>query len=417
MLPLPSNVLGVMFAFAISGVVFVVSSSIISTTRHDDDPRRHHGRRDLQESIACLASGTSDFYSCCPNYASGYDPSDGVCTLLSCLELGDDLLSLRSICACDAISSGCELVMPYSSVVPELPDMCIAVSSCCANSTTSSSSSSSSAAEGGGNENGAWDECMTNLRDAGNYTLPDFSTLIPGGIPVITADDVASTSTAIPPTGDDVATTTTVVAASAFEPPPSVTCLAAGIISGGGGSDSTFLDCCPGPDPNDGLCTMLWCVDATDPSAVNGGCACDMIESACEQIRGFESMLTNLAEVCDAVADCCMDDGTTDNEKYGTCMKDKGLTFPDLESLVPGGLPEDMVMDDSTMAGTDSTALPGSEEEEEDEEGATTIMTTTTVPPATAETTPATSGGGPIPGYFAIAALAVVLPSLAIVMA
>ncbi|KAL3815519.1 hypothetical protein ACHAXA_007375 [Cyclostephanos tholiformis] len=393
-------------AFVVSTLVvlsgsFVSASSILIPavgSGHQGSIIGISSRRDLQNSIACLASGSSDFYGCCPNYLSGADPDDGVCTLLTCLELGSDMLSLRSNCACDDIVSGCEQVAPYSSIVGELPDMCVAVSSCCT-------------VEDGGTSNENWDNCMTQLGSEGNYTLPDFSTIIPGGIPVIETDDDSSASATTSATGatttlamddGDMAASTSTVAASdatsvasatdAFEPPASVMCLATGLSS----SSSAFLDCCPGPDPNDGVCTMLWCVNATDLSMVNDGCSCDMIKVACAQVSGFESMIANLGEACDAVSECCSDDGTTTDVEYGTCMTSKGVISPDLGSLVPGGLP-DLGEMAATITTTESTALP----EQED------TIATTMAPPA-AETSPSTSGGGggsahpSWGGYFAV---------------
>jgi hypothetical protein len=342
-----------------------------------------------QDSIACLAS-SGDFATCCPNYLLGSDPNDGVCTLLTCLELGDVDLSLRSNCDCADVVFGCEQVMPYSSIVPQLPDMCAAVSSCCA-----------SGGDDGTTANDEWDGCMSDLRTAGNYTLPDFSTLIPGGVPVIdeNSDAVATTTTAVPVLIDDgdmfVSTSTSVPPVAteivaddvddvvttipSFVPPPSMMCLAAGITTG---SESVFLDCCPEASPDDGVCTMLWCVNLVDLSA-NEGCTCDMIEVACGQVSMFESMVPNLAEACAAVAECCDDDGSTANDEYAACMLERNVTSPDLESLIPGGMPSEM-----TTTGGDATTTTGP----------TAVLSdggTTTMPMAgDAGTAPATTSGG-----------------------
>ncbi|KAL3761975.1 hypothetical protein ACHAW5_006681 [Stephanodiscus triporus] len=345
------------------------------------------GRRRLQaESIACLVGG-DDYATCCPS--SGPDPDDGVCTLLTCLELEGDI-SLRDACACEDVVAACDQVAMFASVVDELPDMCASVSGCCGG-------------EEGVVDNATWDSCMAEAEAMGNHTLPDFSVLIPGGLPLIEGGvgPVIVTTTVAPGDIDidmttmipmDLSSTTGATEAAEGEvsvmPPPSVVCLA-GQLTGVDGS--SFLDCCPSADPDDGICTMLWCVDL-DTLAVKDGCACDQVETSCGQLAGFESMVTNLAEACVAVSDCCTDEYTS-SEDYNACMSGKGLTPPDLESLVPGGLPEELggggggggggEEGEGTATVTDATEVPPAEEEE---------GTTTTVPPPSGEAPVASAG-------------------------
>ena len=361
------------------------------------------GQRDLQDSVACLATG-GDFASCCP--AGGADPDDGVCTLLTCLDLSGGGASIRDACSCADIVTGCGGVAAFAGVVPQLPDMCASVGTCCA--------------DDGSTANGDWDACMAEAEEAGDHELPDFSALVPGGVPVFDdeepggvqateaatavpeiADDggmaLPSTTTAAPATtGDDVAVPATTTAAPAtattgevasssaipeFSPPPSIMCLA-GAISGAEGS--SFVDCCPEATPDDGICTMLWCIDVADLT-VKDGCECSQLETSCAQLADFGDLVPNMPEACAAVAECCADDGSTASGDFDSCMGGKGLTPPDFASLVPGGLPEELGGEPAAAAGTDATEAPPATEEEE-------VMTT--VPATEAPVSPAATGGG-----------------------
>jgi hypothetical protein len=281
--------------------------------------------------------------------------------------------------------------------------MCASVGACCADDD----------GDGATTANADWDACMAEAEEAGDHELPDFSALVPGGVPVFgeepgvqttettvvpeIADDggmaLPSTTTAVPATtGDDVAVaTTTAVPAteevastvSAFSPPPSIMCLA-GALSGAGGS--SFVDCCPEATPDDGICTMLWCIDITDLS-VKDGCACAQLETSCAQLADFGDLVPNMPEACAAVAECCADDGSTAGGDFDSCMGGKGLTPPDFASLVPGGLPEELGGEPAAEEETDATEAPPATEEEETE--------TTTVPDTeAAPVPPAATGGG-----------------------
>ena len=350
-------------------------------------------QRVLQDSVACLATG-GDFAACCPAASEGADPDDGVCTLLTCLDLSGGGASIRDVCSCADIVAGCEQVAAFAGVVPQLPDMCASVGACCAD-------------DGATTTNADWDACMAKAEEAGDHELPDFSALVPGGVPVFgeepgvqttettvvpeIVDDgdmaLPSTTTAVPATEDDAAATTTVPATeevastvSAFSPPPSIMCLA-GALSGAGGS--SFVDCCPEATPDDGICTMLWCIDVADLS-VKDGCACAQLETSCAQLADFGDLVPNMPEACVAVAECCADDGSTSSGDFDSCMGGKGLTPPDFASLVPGGFPEELGGEPAVE--TDATEAPPATEEEETE--------TTTVPATEAPVPPAATGGG-----------------------
>ena len=352
-------------------------------------PASAGGRRDLQDSVACLATG-GDFASCCP--AGVADPDDGVCTLLTCLDLSGGGASIRDVCTCADVATGCGGVAAFAGVVPQLPDMCASVGTCCA--------------DDGATSNDDWDACMAEAGEAGEYELPDFSALVPGGVPVFDEEpgvqttetttvpeiaddgDMALESTAtVPATEDDVAAVTVTTAVPGtdetplFSPPPSIMCLA-GALSGAEGS--SFVDCCPGATPDDGICTMLWCIDFADLS-VKDGCECSQLETSCAQLADFGDLVPNMPEACAAVAECCADDGSTASGDFDSCMGGKGLTPPDFASLVPGGLPEELG-GEPAAGGTDATEAPPATEEEETE--------TTTVPDTEAAVPPAATGGG-----------------------
>ncbi len=151
----------------------------------DVDPRRR-----LQGSVPCFASGVGNFATCCPGAnATGPYPTDGVCTLLSCLEIDD--LSLRDDCSCYDIVVACDQVSIFAAFVDQIPGMCTSVVACCAygggegggsgaSARNDSDSSAAAASLPPTIDNASWNECMYRAEDMGNYTIPDFSALIPG---------------------------------------------------------------------------------------------------------------------------------------------------------------------------------------------------------------------------------------------
>jgi hypothetical protein len=123
-------------------------------------------------------------------------------------------------------------------------------------------------------------------------------------------------------------------------------------------NNGTFASCCPtqGVDPNDGMCTLLSCLDGL---SIRDGCSCHDIEEACDQLAVFATSFAALPGMCDMVGECCVDDGTTTrNVDWDFCMAEAqeagNFTLPDLAALVPSGLP---VFDDD---GANTTAFAGS---------------------------------------------------------
>ena len=125
----------------------------------------------------------------------------------------------------------------------------------------------------------------------------------------------------------------------------------------GGGSE--FTKCCPTADPNDGVCSLLWCVNLEDAS-INDGCKCGQIETACGQVAMFLGAVDGLSELCVEAGECCADDGKTTNDGFNTCMataiENGGMTIPDFESLVPGGIPGL----EAAIAGSTTPTVPSS---------------------------------------------------------
>ena len=299
-----------------------------------------------QNSLACLAGG-QDFLDCCP----AKDPSDGVCTLLHCVDLDD--LALRDACNCAELEVACTQVGMFAALLPELPDMCDAVDTCCGS--------------GSDTANSDWNTCM----ETKDIDVPDFDAMIPGGIPVLepgpviidageeglgpvivdaaAGGDEGETSDPTEPASPDTIPATeapvpdtmpateapvpgTMPAIQAL-PPPSMGCIA-------GGKD--FVECCPAASPDDGICTMLWCVDL-NAVEIKDGCGCGQIVTACTQVSMFNGLVEGLSDMCEAVDTCCDSDSTT-NDEFDTCiasaMENGDFVVPDLAALLPDGLPD-----------------------------------------------------------------------------
>jgi len=113
---------------------------------------------------------------------------------------------------------------------------------------------------------------------------------------------------------------------------------AAACIIGG----TPFEECCPSAKPDDGICTLLWCVDL-DGLKVRDNCGCGQIVTACEQISLLTAAVDGLTEMCASVTNCCGGDGT-DNAEFDTCLgaaiSDGDFTLPDFDTLIPGGIPD-----------------------------------------------------------------------------
>ena len=170
----------------------------------------------------------------------------------------------------------------------------------------------------------------------------------------------------------DAATTTAAPESSGggsllFSPPPSTTCLAANFATGG-----DFLDCCPAADPNDGICTIIWCVNPEDLS-LRDDCACEQVEAACKQLSMFTSAVDGLSEACTAMDGCC-ETGVTSNSDFASCTEDavamSNITIPDIHGLVPGGVPNlDSVT--ATASDTETATTTAATEAGATEEGTT----------------------------------------------
>jgi hypothetical protein len=109
-------------------------------------------------------------------------------------------------------------------------------------------------------------------------------------------------------------------------------------------NNGTFASCCPtqGVDPNDGMCTLLSCLDGL---LIRDGCSCRDIEEACDQLALFVTAFEAPPGMCDTVGKCCADDGITTitNVDWDICMLEAqeagNFTLPFLAAFVPGGPP------------------------------------------------------------------------------
>ena len=108
----------------------------------------------------------------------------------------------------------------------------------------------------------------------------------------------------------------------------SVSCLA---------NNGTYASCCPveGVDPNDGVCTLLSCLEMESGLSIRDGCSCREIEKACDQLAVFATGFAALPDMCDMAGECCVDDGTTTtNVDWDFCMAEAqeagNFTLPDL---------------------------------------------------------------------------------------
>jgi hypothetical protein len=142
------------------------SASIANATTNTSvvNADRHHS---LQGAAACLAS--KPFTTCCPK-SMVTDDSNSICTLLYCLQLGTGTMLIRNSCKCGQLVAACRQVLMFSFAVPNLGGMCNVVDGCCGASTGV----------------GAWNTCIKTEIDGG-LKLPNWATLIPGGVPNLDA--------------------------------------------------------------------------------------------------------------------------------------------------------------------------------------------------------------------------------------
>ncbi|KAL3805979.1 hypothetical protein ACHAW5_006586 [Stephanodiscus triporus] len=100
---------------------------------------------------------------------------------MSCLNFQSGL-SIRDGCSCLDIAKACDQVVALTTVVANLPDMCDSVGECCADDGTTTT-------------NVDWDFCMAEAAEAESFVMPDFSTLIPGGLSDLGIPGISTGST------------------------------------------------------------------------------------------------------------------------------------------------------------------------------------------------------------------------------
>lgn len=356
----------------------------------------HHDHLITHISINSLGN---DFQECCPS-----KEGHGVCTLLWCVDL--DQVSIRNNCNCVELEDACSEVSIFAAMVNGLDDMCTAVGYCCEDVDV---------------VNSEWDTCMDTKIAAGEFVVPDFDTIIPGGVPDLNNIETATTTEATTTEAVTTTTTTQVVTTQVTTnpittapittteavttqavtteaittdvattdstnvpatlpillPPPSLACIA-------GGQD--FSTCCPTADPNDGICTLLLCYDL-ETTTIDEGCGCGQIVTACSQVSMFGMIVEGLSDICGAVEGCCEDDMMTSNDDFDTCLTaaitDGNIVVPDLDALMGGGglMPsgsggntgtdstEPSTATDPTEPADDTPSLGFSDKEEVDDSG------------------------------------------------
>ena len=124
--------------------------------------------------------------------------------------------------------------------------------------------------------------------------------------------------------------------------PASVTCILGG---------KSIDECCPsGATAEDGVCTLLFCVDVANFS-VKDSCKCGMFNSACEQLQVAYAVVPGMEAMCGQVGTCCDGDSTTNcdfNACVGAAIADGDVALPDLS--VFGSILGDLSSGNSTEA-------------------------------------------------------------------
>lgn len=111
---------------------------------------------------------------------------------------------------------------------------------------------------------------------------------------------------------------------------------------------SPFTTCCPSAMPNDGICTLLWCLRlGTSKVELRDNCKCTQIEKACGQVSSLASFVPpkdSLTNMCKKANTCCATTPTTTTTgAWNTCMKTAiagGMVVPNFDAIIPGGVPK-----------------------------------------------------------------------------
>ena len=101
-------------------------------------------------------------------------------------------------------------------------------------------------------------------------------------------------------------------------------------------SSEDILDCCPAADEDDGVCTMIHCVNFGNVISLNDSCECGQIETACDQLAVYSFMIEGLEDTCAAVSKCCTADETA-NDEFDVCMDASGANAPNFDNYLPEG--------------------------------------------------------------------------------
>mmetsp|Transcript_48858 Transcript_48858/g.103881 ORF Transcript_48858/g.103881 Transcript_48858/m.103881 type:complete len:194 (-) Transcript_48858:286-867(-) len=111
------------------------------------------------------------------------------------------------------------------------------------------------------------------------------------------------------------------------------------------------LECCPDKD-TDAVCNLLWCLKVKGGeltmASLQDDCDCVETSSSCWGVSHWDFMVPGLRDICVQSSACCPGDATS-NPEFEGCMVDAynsgELVLPDIDSLIPGGIPEGGIPD------------------------------------------------------------------------
>lgn len=128
-----------------------------------------------------------------------------------------------------------------------------------------------------------------------------------------------------------------------------------------------ILDCCPAADEDDGLCTLIHCVNFGNVISLNDSCECGQIETACDQLAIYSFMIRALddplavysfmiegfEDTCASVGKCCTADETA-NKEFDVCMDASGANALNFDKYLPeseiGGLDMNMALTQNDLS-------------------------------------------------------------------
>eukprot|EP00578_Thalassiosira_sp_NH16_P020102 CAMPEP_0181083350 /NCGR_PEP_ID=MMETSP1071-20121207/4110_1 /TAXON_ID=35127 /ORGANISM="Thalassiosira sp., Strain NH16" /LENGTH=229 /DNA_ID=CAMNT_0023165001 /DNA_START=108 /DNA_END=797 /DNA_ORIENTATION=- len=161
-------------------VASILSFSVITCAASAPKRRLRQNDRELQASLGCLINRSAS--QCCPSAS----PTDGICTVLWCLNPDD--MTVNDGCTCEQITRSCNQLSGYQFLVAGLSESCEGARQCCGSRWSRARTT-----------NAAYNSCMGAKVDRG-MAVPNFDSFFPKGIPNLsgTGDKIAFAPT-LPP--------------------------------------------------------------------------------------------------------------------------------------------------------------------------------------------------------------------------